>query len=1531
MDHGRAAAAVWPDAVNRAEEASLFASRFGSVGCLLWALKQVDSAARGFCHVAFARIFPCVQRPDEKTFKLANRSNVLKQKKFASRAGSALEALSGLRARMAEEMQPLSSLITLITPQPAQETPMTAVARSHPSPRTVARGIKVPGSSVRVVRKAEPEPAPEISPQSVQDPLKQPAGPSTSHGFDLVSTPVTVGGVRFVERRLTGEEVEERRRLALELSQAAEEVAAARAAQEAATAKAVEEAAEARQRAFVAEVRSDALGRSQRAQEACRQVRVQRANMLRAMGVLPDWADLGVEMTEEELLAHVQFVQLQALRRLILSGSARVWREHGFMHRRGLFAASFIARRRVEWTFDAWVTRWDERDHQQKRNQTAAEIIAKGRMALAWEAWVQSIVYTVDQASKTLLIWKLMRGPRGHAVDRWLKQAQSDGRLRKASTGVVRRRLADAWPSWCTFVREKVVRLQLLARKRDSRLSPWRSWQLYAVEIRQQNRREAAANDIRRRQAWSSWIACVLEQEAAKRYDVWKEHRRVAEASKRRLALQTWTVYLAEQANLRRAAFVAQRSRVAHIWADWRTAAKEAAAQKAKLTRALGKMRDLRAPAWASWLEYRSNLLRLRAAAMRILNQRLSSGWSSWCSYVVEKKEYDATMSRSLAGLRDKRPAALRSWLEHLEERSKLRRAACRIANARVAAAWTAWLSANEEAAEQKMKLKRAASRLADARAPAWASWVARASEEADRMTKLRRACSRLQNGSRARAWAGWMAFVDDQAKMRIVGTKMLHMQLNLAWSAWWLYLAEKDEEDQQATRIGARMLDQRFPAFSTWIEYCASLRKAFQAASRMANARVAAAWMAWLLANEEAAEQKMKLKRAASKLTDRRAPAWATWLEYAEQSMRLKRAASKLADRRAPAWATWIERVEEKRRLKRAASRLTDARAPAWASWLEHNSNLLKIRSAALRVLNQRLAGGWSSWCDYLGDQAEQATLMAKLRIAAMKILDGRSAKALATWMELVAERAKMRTIVTRMVHVRMANGLSGWCTYASERNAAREKTRKACSRISDPRVPAFNSWSEYCKDCLCLRRAASRILNRRVSSAWESWATAVSEASAHAAMLERASSKFSPMYPAWRAWLGMRSNLLRLRTAAMRILNQRLSSGWSSWSGYVEEKKEHKAALARTLAGLSDKRMPAWRAWTQSVEEARAMRACLSGAIDYCRRQAWNTWSTTVSEQAAAHAKLRHAATKLLDGARNRAFLSWMGLVAERTKMRGVASRMMNMRLSRSWSGWCTYLEEKAAAMEQISRATARIADKRVPALNTWIEYCEGCRKALHAVGRIANRHLACGWESWMSLVRDAAERSEKMLSVWKRLRGPRGLALDKWLKYRASLLRMREAAAGVFNRRLATAWSTWREYVSEQEALRSRSLPSAADGYHRHHALLKCWRTWQQCLSASRKMETVSAQVYTVRLRREWATWRLRAADEAAALKAAEEVAMKKAAEDMAARKKAAEEAAAAKAAAAIKAAERRQQRRRQRRRRQRRFTRRLQWRM
>ena len=52
----------------------------------------------------------------------------------------------------------------------------------------------------------------------------------------------------------------------------------------------------------------------------------------------------------------------------------------------------------------------------------------------------------------------------------------------------------------------------------------------------------------------------------------------------------------------------------------------------------------------------------------------------------------------------------------------------------------------------------------------------------------------------------------------------------------------------------------------------------------------------------------------------------------------------------------------------------------------------------------------------------------MAKLRIAAMKILDGRSAKALATWMELVAERAKMRTIVTRMVHVRMANGLSGW-----------------------------------------------------------------------------------------------------------------------------------------------------------------------------------------------------------------------------------------------------------------------------------------------------------------------------------------------------------------------------------------------------------------------------------------------------------------------------------------------------------------------
>ena len=158
--------------------------------------------------------------------------------------------------------------------------------------------------------------------------------------------------------------------------------------------------------------------------------------------------------------------------------------------------------------------------------------------------------------------------------------------------------------------------------------------------------------------------------------------------------------------------------------------------------------------------------------------------------------------------------------------------------------------------------------------------------------------------------------------------------------------------------------------------------------------------------------------------------------------------------------------------------------------------------------------------------------------------------------------------------------------------------------------------------------------------------------------------------------------------------------------------------------------------------------MRACLSGAIDFCRRQAWNTWSTTVSEQAVAHAKLRHAATKLLDGARNRAFLSWMGLVAERTKMRGVASRMMNMRLSRSWSGWCTYLEEKAAAMEQISRATARIADKRVPALNTWIEYCESCRKALHAVSRIANRHLACGWESWMSLVRDAAERSEKML---------------------------------------------------------------------------------------------------------------------------------------------------------------------------------------
>ena len=58
---------------------------------------------------------------------------------------------------------------------------------------------------------------------------------------------------------------------------------------------------------------------------------------------------------------------------------------------------------------------------------------------------------------------------------------------------------------------------------------------------------------------------------------------------------------------------------------------------------------------------------------MRILNQRLSSGWSSWSGYVEEKKEHKAALARTLAGLSDKRMPAWRAWTQSVEEARAMR------------------------------------------------------------------------------------------------------------------------------------------------------------------------------------------------------------------------------------------------------------------------------------------------------------------------------------------------------------------------------------------------------------------------------------------------------------------------------------------------------------------------------------------------------------------------------------------------------------------------------------------------------------------------------------------------------------------------------------------------------------------------------------------------------------------------------------------------------------------------------------------
>ncbi len=303
-------------------------------------------------------------------------------------------------------------------------------------------------------------------------------------------------------------------------------------------------------------------------------------------------------------------------------------------------------------------------------------------------------------------------------------------------------------------------------------------------------------------------------------------------------------------------------------------------------------------------------------------------------------------------------------------------------------------------------------------------------------------------------------------------------------------------------------------------------------------------------------------------------------------------------------------------------------------------------------------------------------------------------------------------------------------------------------------------------------------RLLNARLSSAWNTWRERAAALAANALKLSTASRRIQnrPLSAAWNCWAGHWREARRQKQVASRVLkgwlNVRLNAAWNTWAERAKSKKEKRTAMRGVLLRATNASVLwAFTRIRECADERRALRRAVLWLFNQQLAFAFHRIRDEAKQRAHESQRMTNVISKAVNKELAYAWNVWKQLGGQRSRAKGVVARIRNKDLTWGLVTWKANAAQRAEYVQGLRKLITRLMNRGLArAWAQWEGVWRSYRTVSTALHRLANRKLYGAWRKWegktqtMSKIRSAWMRVGKLI-VWK--------CLQAWRRYRRSNL--------------------------------------------------------------------------------------------------------------------------------------------------------------
>ena len=815
----------------------------------------------------------------------------------------------------------------------------------------------------------------------------------------------------------------------------------------------------------------------------------------------------------------------------------------------------------------------------------------------------------------------------------------------------------------------------------------------------------------------------------------------------------------------------------------------------------------------------------------RMINQKLSMGWTAWLDMYLEAERQRQLLARSAGRLaKPKMVAALSHWRKD----------------------WEA-----EQAAKQLAHQRRFTAEELDKRDKAEAELRAEVQRLRDELKSAREAML-TGKGQAAELERLHQDALEKEKEKRVqhlgeMGIKrLINQKLAMGWTAWLDMYLEKERQKRLLKGAAARLSKPRLvAAFGFW-------NKDWEEAE---EERKAARQAALILGAEQSREQlEAELRKVKAELNEAKkiiggAPEIQRQMEEQLELEKAKRVEhlAKVGIKRmfqaglAKGWSAWHAQWEEKVRqqnlLKKSAGRLTKPRLIAALShwrkdWedTEHAKQYMSTNAKLAQETAQR---------EFLESELHKLRIESKRKLEAaakerdemmrrLTALDGGLAsKELEMAAEL--EREKERRIealgsqgLKRMLNQKLAMGWTAWHSQWAEARRQERLMKASAGRLAKPKLSAaIGHWRRDWEAAM----AEEAALTAKIRLQGELTSKESLEAE-----VKKLRAELNAAREAMISGKGAEQELLRAHEEAMekererrvanlaqvglrRMFQAGVAKGWSAWHDMWEQKVLQQQLLKKSAARLAKPKLAAamthWLRDWQAAESEKLQALQQTSLADESRKR-----QAAEAEVEKLKAELAEARQAMLEGRGQEAELQrQMEAELEKEKEKRIEAlgsqglkRIMNQKLAMGWTAWHSMWEEKVRQQNLLKKSAGRLAKpKLTAAVGLWRHSWESSQKAKEAM--MSGGRLKAVEQALAQLTIDSSKQINSLTkerdALLEQLTALDGGAAAAALELQQALEKEKEKrieALGsqglkrILNQKLAMGWTAWHSQWAE-----------------------------------------------------------------------------------------------------------------------------------